>query len=149
MGISFVLCPDYVIDFKLIRIQMKLRQSQGIKKSLFSRFVDAVPGKRIFGLYRFMPFCFLFGAGLEWTMINWHYGEVNFYRTYMKRRALESIEEEKILLAKLKEEKKIESLLEKPEEKQPKNACWINMAKIHTPSWDINVFHVSWGPICA
>ena len=57
---------------------MKVHQAQGFKKSLFSRFVDAVPGKRIFGLYRFMPACFLFGAGLEWTMINWHYGEVNF-----------------------------------------------------------------------
>merc|ERR1711973_1022658 len=124
----------YVIDFILLKVQMKFRQSQGIKKSLFSRFVDAVPGKRVFGLYRFMPFCFLFGAGLEWTMINWHYGEVNFYRTYMKRRALESIEEEKILLAKLKEEEKN---FDKKNQKKTslENACWIDMAKIHTPSW--------------
>lgn len=42
------------------------------------QFLDKIPGKRYFGIYRFLPFFFLAGAGLEFAMINWHVGEVNF-----------------------------------------------------------------------
>ena len=44
----------------------------------FRRFLEAWPGKRTFGIYRFLPFFFVLGAALEFSMINWHAGEVNF-----------------------------------------------------------------------
>ena len=39
-----------------------------------------VPGEQRFGLYRFLPLFFLFGASLEFLMINWKAGpnQVNF-----------------------------------------------------------------------
>ena len=40
--------------------------------------LDKWPGKKLFGKFRFLPFYFLAGAGLEFVMINWHFGEVNF-----------------------------------------------------------------------
>lgn len=46
-------------------------------KSL-QRFLDAWPGKRYFGMYRFLPIFFVLGASVEFAMINWHVGEVNF-----------------------------------------------------------------------
>ena len=48
------------------------------RSSLIRRMLDAVPGKRIFGMYRFMPFFFVFGGALEFSMINWTVGDVNF-----------------------------------------------------------------------
>lgn len=36
--------------------------------------LDRVPGKKRFGNYRFLPFFFLFGASLEFLMINWTVG---------------------------------------------------------------------------
>lgn len=60
---------------------MKLKRP---KETLF----DLWPGKR-FGNFRFLPLFFVFGAGLEFFMINWHVGEVNFYRTFKKRRVEE------------------------------------------------------------
>ncbi|XP_046683108.1 small integral membrane protein 4 [Homalodisca vitripennis] len=51
------------------------------------------PGRK-FGVYRFLPIFFFMGAGLEFTMINWDVnGQVNFYRTYKRRRAHELAEE--------------------------------------------------------
>ena len=47
----------------------------------FRRFLEAWPGKRTFGIYRFLPVFFVFGAALEFSMINWHAGragEINF-----------------------------------------------------------------------
>ncbi|XP_012235448.1 ubiquinol-cytochrome c reductase complex assembly factor 5 [Linepithema humile] len=61
----------------------------------FKRFIDKLPGKRIFGNYRFLPIFFVFGAALEYTMIHWHVGEVNFYKTY-KRRRVEELAEERL-----------------------------------------------------
>jgi len=54
-------------------------------KPLLTRIFDAVPGKKYFGIYRFLPFFFLFGGALEFSMINWTVGETNFYRTFKKR----------------------------------------------------------------
>lgn len=51
------------------------------------------PGKRIFGEYRFLPLFFVLGAALEYSMINWHVGEVNFYKTYKRRKVEELVEE--------------------------------------------------------
>lgn len=51
------------------------------------RLLDKWPGKKRLGVYRFLPLFFVLGAGLEFSMINWHAGEVNFYRTFKRRRA--------------------------------------------------------------
>jgi len=51
------------------------------------------PGKR-FGVYRFLPFFFCMGAGLEWFMINFKVGDANFYTTYKRRQAINKIEKE-------------------------------------------------------
>ncbi|KDR13037.1 hypothetical protein L798_13305 [Zootermopsis nevadensis] len=63
-------------------------------------FLDRWPGKKYFGIYRFLPIFFVLGAALEFSMINWHVGEVNFYRTFKRRQAQqlaqERIQEEKI-----------------------------------------------------
>ena len=64
------------------------------RKSLLARLLDKVPGKQIFGVYRFLPAWFLLGASLEFSMINWTVGEVNFYRTYKKRQITDAIESE-------------------------------------------------------
>ncbi|XP_069175288.1 ubiquinol-cytochrome c reductase complex assembly factor 5 [Procambarus clarkii] len=53
----------------------------------FRRLLNKWPGKRTLGVYRFLPIFFGLGAALEFSMINWHVGEVNFYRTYKKRQA--------------------------------------------------------------
>lgn len=42
------------------------------------RFLDRWPGKETFGIYRFLPLFFVLGAALEFSMINWKVGEVNF-----------------------------------------------------------------------
>ncbi|XP_042890317.1 small integral membrane protein 4-like [Penaeus japonicus] len=65
------------------------------------KFLDKWPGKRYLGMYRFLPMFFVLGAALEFSMINWHVGEVNFYRTYKKRQAkdiaLQELQEEGLL----------------------------------------------------
>ncbi|GAB0099290.1 Small integral membrane protein 4 [Sergentomyia squamirostris] len=49
--------------------------------------LDRWPGKKTFGVYRFLPAFFLLGAALEFSMINWTVGQTNFYNTYKKRQA--------------------------------------------------------------
>ena len=82
--------------------------------SVFRKIVNAVPGKKTFGAFRFLPIFFFIGAGLEFAMIHWtpngnnfckksnlieifHYLTVilnNLDHTYKKRRAKEILEEE-------------------------------------------------------
>jgi len=62
------------------------------QKPLLTRIFDSVPGKKTFGIYRFLPFFFVFGGLLEFSMINWTVGETNFYRTF-KKRQLQNITE--------------------------------------------------------
>ncbi|XP_019882691.1 small integral membrane protein 4 [Camponotus floridanus] len=57
------------------------------------RLIDKWPGKRIFREYRFLPILFFCGAAIEFFMINWHVGEVNFYKTYKRRKVEELVEE--------------------------------------------------------
>jgi len=57
------------------------------EKSGFTRFLDAIPGKKTLGMYRFLPFFFVLGAAVEFSMINWTVGETNFYKTFKKRQA--------------------------------------------------------------
>lgn len=59
------------------------------------RFIEHWPGKQYFGIYRFLPLFFVLGAALEFSMINWNVGEVNFYRVY-KRRLAEKIAQESL-----------------------------------------------------
>jgi len=61
-----------------------------------TKVLDKFPGKKTFGLYRFLPFFFVLGASLEFSMINWTVGETNFYRTYKKRQALDQLEQKKL-----------------------------------------------------
>lgn len=42
------------------------------------QFIDKWPGKKTFGIYRFLPLFFGLGAALEFSMINWTVGETNF-----------------------------------------------------------------------
>lgn len=58
-----------------------------VEKSRLTRLLDGVPGKKRLGLYRFLPFFFVLGAALEFSMINWTVGETNFYKTFKKRQA--------------------------------------------------------------
>lgn len=65
-----------------------------IYSKTFKAFLDAWPGKKTFGTYRFMPMFFLLGAALEFSMINWHVGEINFYKVYKKRKITEALQQE-------------------------------------------------------
>lgn len=49
-----------------------------LHSSIIRSFLDKWPGKRTFGIYRFLPLFFGLGAALEFSMINWHVGETNF-----------------------------------------------------------------------
>jgi hypothetical protein len=43
------------------------------------RALDAVPGEKYLGMYRFLPLFFVLGAALEFSMIKWDVnGQVNF-----------------------------------------------------------------------
>ncbi|XP_022210463.2 small integral membrane protein 4 [Drosophila obscura] len=58
------------------------------------RLLDSWPGKRRFGIYRFLPLFFVLGAALEFSMINWTVGETNFYSTFKRRQAKNYVEEQ-------------------------------------------------------
>lgn len=49
------------------------RKSQNIKY-----FLSLVPGKRRFGVYRFLPVFFCIGGVMEWVMINVRIGRETF-----------------------------------------------------------------------
>jgi hypothetical protein len=63
-----------------------------IRFRIIQKFLNAWPGKKTFGLYRFLPLFFVLGGALEFSMINWRVGEVNFYHTFKKRKAEEIVE---------------------------------------------------------
>ena len=52
---------------------LKKKRLSGIQ-----RLIQAVPGKKYFGIYRFMPIFFFIGAGLEFAMIHWKPNGHNF-----------------------------------------------------------------------
>ncbi|KAM4022670.1 ubiquinol-cytochrome c reductase complex assembly factor 5 isoform 2-T7 [Anomaloglossus baeobatrachus] len=68
------------------------------QKSTISTLMDLVPGKRRFGMYRFLPFFFVLGGAMEWFMINVRIGRETFYDVY-RRRQSERLYEEKALLS--------------------------------------------------
>lgn len=59
------------------------------------KLVQKWPGKKTFGPYRFLPLFFIGGALLEFSMINWQVGQVNFYKVY-KRRIVQEMVEDKL-----------------------------------------------------
>lgn len=67
---------------------MRIRRSQTLKQLL-----DLWPGKKTFGIYRFLPLFFGLGATLEFSMIHWRVGDTNFYNTFKKRQAKDIVEE--------------------------------------------------------
>lgn len=77
------------------------KQLNHIGEEYIFKLLKKVPGEQRFGLYRFLPFFFVFGASLEYLMINWTVGpnQVNFY-TSLKRREAEKIVENKFELEK-------------------------------------------------
>lgn len=57
------------------------------------RLLDKWPGKKVLGVYRFLPVFVGIGAMMEFTMIKWQVGQTNFYNTYKRREAQNIIEE--------------------------------------------------------
>ncbi|OAD56561.1 hypothetical protein WN48_03248 [Eufriesea mexicana] len=55
------------------------------------KFVHKMPGKA-FGEFRFLPLFFVMGGVIEFLMIHWHVGEVNFYKTYKRRIINDTVE---------------------------------------------------------
>ncbi|NWI88640.1 SMIM4 protein, partial [Pitta sordida] len=51
------------------------------------RLFQLVPGKRRFGVYRFLPFFFVLGGAMEWFMINVRFGQETFYDVYRRKRS--------------------------------------------------------------
>ena len=56
---------------------------------ILRRILQTWPGKEYLAEYRFLPIFFVSGAALEYVMIHWHFGEVNFYRTFKRRKVQE------------------------------------------------------------
>jgi len=52
-----------------------------------TRFFDRWPGKERFGVYRFLPAFVVIGAAVEFAMIKWRVGEVNFYSVYKRKQS--------------------------------------------------------------
>ncbi|XP_023028840.2 sloth 1 [Leptinotarsa decemlineata] len=67
-------------------------------------YLDKWPGKKYFGMYRFMPIFFVLGAALEFSMINWRVGETNFYDTFKRRQAKNYVEEQILRVPNQKEQ---------------------------------------------
>ncbi|KAM9828910.1 small integral membrane protein 4 [Syngnathus typhle] len=50
-------------------------------------FLGLFPGKRRFGLYRFLPVFFCIGGVMEWIMINVRIGKETFYDVYRRKQS--------------------------------------------------------------
>lgn len=49
-----------------------------VVKHKIRQLVQMVPGKKHFGVYRFLPFFFILGGAMEWFMINVRIGRETF-----------------------------------------------------------------------
>ncbi|XP_077134574.1 ubiquinol-cytochrome c reductase complex assembly factor 5 [Ranitomeya variabilis] len=70
------------------------------QKSTLRTLMDMVPGKKRFGMYRFLPFFFVLGGAMEWFMINIRIGKETFYDVYRRRQSERRYEEKALLDAK-------------------------------------------------
>ncbi|XP_057685379.1 small integral membrane protein 4 [Corythoichthys intestinalis] len=57
------------------------------RSTTLSRILNLVPGKRRFGMYRFLPLFFCIGGVMEWIMINVRIGKETFYDVYRRKRS--------------------------------------------------------------
>ncbi|KAG8128274.1 hypothetical protein E2320_015146 [Naja naja] len=55
--------------------------------SKISQLMNKVPGKKQFGVYRFLPFYFILGGAMEWFMINVSVSNQTFYDVYRRKQA--------------------------------------------------------------
>ncbi|XP_026539325.1 small integral membrane protein 4 [Notechis scutatus] len=55
--------------------------------SKITQLINKVPGKKRFGVYRFLPFYFILGGAMEWFMINVPVGNQTFYDVYRRKEA--------------------------------------------------------------
>ncbi|XP_075040206.1 ubiquinol-cytochrome c reductase complex assembly factor 5 isoform X2 [Mixophyes fleayi] len=62
-------------------------------RSTIATLLDMVPGKKRFGMYRFLPFFFVLGGAMEWFMINVRIGRETFYDVYRRRQSERMYEE--------------------------------------------------------
>ncbi|XP_032068018.1 small integral membrane protein 4 [Thamnophis elegans] len=53
--------------------------------SMITYLMNKVPGKKRFGIYRFLPFYFILGGAMEWFMINVPVGNQTFYDVYRRK----------------------------------------------------------------
>ncbi|XP_032146536.1 small integral membrane protein 4 [Sapajus apella] len=60
-------------------------RSSMFPKAQVRRILQRVPGKRRFGIYRFLPFFFVLGGTMEWIMINIRVGQETFYDVYRRK----------------------------------------------------------------
>ncbi|XP_063794877.1 ubiquinol-cytochrome c reductase complex assembly factor 5 isoform X1 [Pseudophryne corroboree] len=63
------------------------------RRSTIATLLDKVPGKKRFGMYRFLPFFFILGGAMEWFMINVRIGRETFYDVYRRRQSERMYEE--------------------------------------------------------
>ncbi|XP_019402942.1 PREDICTED: small integral membrane protein 4 [Crocodylus porosus] len=56
-------------------------------KGTLRRLLQLVPGKRRFGMCRFLPLFFLLGGAVEWTMIHLRAGRETFYDVYRRKQS--------------------------------------------------------------
>lgn len=49
--------------------------------------LSLVPGKKRFGMYRFLPVFFCIGGVMEWIMINVRIGRETFYDVYRRKQS--------------------------------------------------------------
>ena len=73
-----ILKSNYIVIIKMKNFTKKIVDSYLIK------FLKKVPGEKRFGLYRFLPIFFIFGASLEYLMIHLKAGpnQVNFCKKF-------------------------------------------------------------------
>ncbi|KAM9445103.1 ubiquinol-cytochrome c reductase complex assembly factor 5 [Clarias gariepinus] len=57
------------------------------KNKKINYILSLVPGKRRFGIYRFLPIFFCIGGVMEWVMINVRIGQETFYDVYRRKQS--------------------------------------------------------------
>ncbi|XP_015280290.1 PREDICTED: small integral membrane protein 4 [Gekko japonicus] len=58
-----------------------------LDKHKIRKLLHMMPGKKRFGVYRFLPFFFILGGGMEWFMINVRIGKETFYDVYRRKQS--------------------------------------------------------------
>ena len=74
-----------IFKFKNMNIRKLKKQFDSIREKYILNYLKKVPGEKTFGVYRFLPFFFVLGAGLEYLMIHLKVGpnQVNFCKYFI------------------------------------------------------------------